>query len=501
MFQRPETWARWLVFLKALFALPMTADELEIYRYHTQRERPPSTPASEALALCGRRSGKTRIAAFIACFVAVFLDLRRYLSPGEQARILIICPDRRQARVAFGYCKAFLRGIAVFSELIERETNDVIELTNGVSIEIATCSSVSTRGYAVPLVVADEAAFWYSDTSSTPDKDILDAVRFAMAQFPQALLLMISSPWAKRGETYRVFRENFGKDDADALVWRGKSDEMNGTLPASFRQRQESRDSVVASVELDAEFHPDISTAFDRERMEALIDTGVCERAPVLAHGSHRIWTYKGFVDPAGGGGPDSYCAGVAHQDGKDGVVVLDAALEIRAPFNTEAASEQVADFFKRYGVTYVHGDHYAGEWPAQALRKNGISYEVSERTKSEIYLECIGHVITGRVRLLDNRRLLTQLTLLERRALPSGRVSVDHPRNGSDDLANAACGAILSAADIFRSVGDTGVIAGRSTMLDAFDRNVAPERYTSMFDRYEEAARSPLSDPALWSS
>jgi hypothetical protein len=41
------SWERWLVFLKALFAVEMTADELAIYEHHTGRRTPPSTSPSE----------------------------------------------------------------------------------------------------------------------------------------------------------------------------------------------------------------------------------------------------------------------------------------------------------------------------------------------------------------------------------------------------------------------------------------------------------------------
>ena len=52
-----------------------------------------------------------------------------------------------------------------------------------------------------------------------------------------------------------------------------------------------------------------------------------------------------------------------------------------------------------------------------------------------------------GKLELLDNRRLVTQLSNLERRTSRSGKDSIDHPPSGKDDLANAAAGALLLAA------------------------------------------------------
>jgi hypothetical protein len=42
----------------------------------------------------------------------------------------------------------------------------------------------------------------------------------------------------------------------------------------------------------------------------------------------------------------------------------------------------------------------------------------------------------------------VNQLAALQRRTSSSGKQSVDHPRNGADDLANSAAGALVLAAD-----------------------------------------------------
>ena len=56
-----DTWRRWRVFLKALFALPMDADDLVIYQQCTGRTDPPTEPVTEAALVVGRRGGKSRI--------------------------------------------------------------------------------------------------------------------------------------------------------------------------------------------------------------------------------------------------------------------------------------------------------------------------------------------------------------------------------------------------------------------------------------------------------
>lgn len=57
------SWAAWRVFLKALFGLELTADELVVYRRHTARDATPTAPGREAWVVVGRRGGKSRCTA------------------------------------------------------------------------------------------------------------------------------------------------------------------------------------------------------------------------------------------------------------------------------------------------------------------------------------------------------------------------------------------------------------------------------------------------------
>jgi hypothetical protein len=79
---RGGTWDAWRTFLAALFALPLTPEQLEVYQRHTGRSAPPTEPAQEAWLVCGRRAGKSLILATIAVFLAAFCDWRPFLGPG-----------------------------------------------------------------------------------------------------------------------------------------------------------------------------------------------------------------------------------------------------------------------------------------------------------------------------------------------------------------------------------------------------------------------------------
>src|ERR1700730_8358350 len=227
-FRDPATWAPWRAFLAVLFGLPLAEADLALYRQCTGRTAPPAGGTTEAWLVVGRRGGKSMILALIACYLAVFRDWRRYLSPGEVGTIKVIATDRRQARVIHRYCRALLTKVPALASLIERDDDDAITLTNGVAIEIQTASFRSVRGHTVIACLADELAYWRSDeTSANPDSEILAAIRPAMATIPRAMLLAASSPYARRGELWRAYRRHHGHDDAPALVWHAPTRTMN----------------------------------------------------------------------------------------------------------------------------------------------------------------------------------------------------------------------------------------------------------------------------------
>jgi hypothetical protein len=115
------------------------------------------------------------------------------LDNGERGTIMVIAADRRQARTIYRYVGAMLR-VPLLAALVQRQTEDTIDLTNGVTIEIAVASYKSVRGYTLIAALCDELAFWRVDEgSSNPDAEIIAALRPAMATVPGALLLCASS--------------------------------------------------------------------------------------------------------------------------------------------------------------------------------------------------------------------------------------------------------------------------------------------------------------------
>jgi hypothetical protein len=435
---RGPSWASWRAFLAALFALPMGAAAAAIYRAATGRHNCPASPFHEAALIVGRRGGKSRALATIAVFLATFRDYAQFLAPGEVATVAVLAANRAQARIIFRYIIGLLRGIPLLSSMVAGETGEAIELSNRVVIEIGTASFRTIRGYSFAAILCDEIAFWRSDeTSANPDTEILRALRPGMANIPGSILLMASSPYAKRGELYSAHRRHFGKDDARVLVWKADTATMNpGIDPAIISEAYES-DPEAARAEYGAEFRDDLADFVTREIVDACTAWGRSELPPEPGV------TYAAFCDPSGGAN-DAMTLAVAHL--RDGAVcVLDSVLEVRPPFDPERAVAECAAVLRRFGVTRVVGDRYASEWPKARFREHGIVFEQSARPKSDIYHDLLPLLNARRIELLEHPRLSAQLVGLERRTARGGRDSIDHTPGGHDDLANAAAGVLVN--------------------------------------------------------
>ena len=220
-----------MAFLCALFALPMSPEQLAIYRECTGRTVAPTAPLSEAWLVCGRRAGKSFMLALVAVFLSCFRDYRPYLQAGERATLLIIAADRKQSRVIFRYIAALLKGVPMLARLIERETAESIYLTNRVTIEVGTASHEATRGYVFAACLLDELAFFRTEDSASPDFEIIGRGSSGIFDDPwRDAALRVVSRIPAGGALWDAFSRHYGKDGAP-LVWKAATRTMNPTVP------------------------------------------------------------------------------------------------------------------------------------------------------------------------------------------------------------------------------------------------------------------------------
>lgn len=442
-----KSWAPWITFLKCVYGLKLTRAEEETFRRHTDRQKPPSTPAREVWVVAGRRGGKTIIASVVAVYTAAFRDFREHLAPGEQAVVMLLAADRRQSRVALNYIRGLLYEIPMLKALVRNETAERIELTTGAVIEVCTSNHRSVRGFSAAAVVADEVAFWPSDTdAASSDVETINALRPALSNIPGSLLIAISSPYARRGILWEQYRKNWGKDGSGVLVWQGATAAMNPSLDPRVIAEALEADPAAAAAEYLAEFRRDVESFVAREAVEGCVIPGRRELPPVPGVG------YIAHTDPSGGGS-DSFTLAIGHKE--TGRTVLDCLRERKPPFRPQDVVREFAETLKRYGCRSVSGDRYSAEWCASAFRAEGIAYRHCEKPRSDLYRELLPALNAGEVELLDRPKLIAQVVGLERRTGRGGRDVIDHGPSAHDDLANVVAGIVAQPG---RQPGDYGI-------------------------------------------
>jgi hypothetical protein len=284
-------------------------------------------------------------------------------------------------------------------------------------------------------VLADETAFWRSEESANPDSEILNALRPGMATIPGARMICIGSPYARRGEMWSAYRRYHGKDEAPVLVWKAPSRTMNPALPQRVVDEAMARDEAAARAEYLAEFRADIEAFVSREVVER------AQRSDPLELPFTRGNAYVAFVDPSGGG-PDGFTLAIGHKENRQ--VVVDAVRE-RKSMAPGAVVAEYASLLKTYNISRVTGDKYAGSWPEQEFARHGVTYVAANKPKSDLYVDALAVLNSGRVDLPPDPVLLTQFISLERRTSRAGRNSIDHPPGGHDDRANVVAGLIAT--------------------------------------------------------
>jgi hypothetical protein len=244
-YPRPA-WDSWRAFLAGLFGLPMTREQLAVFQACTGRSSQPRHRATEAWVVCGRRSGKSRIAALVATYLAALAKTDK-LAPGEWGTVLVCAVDRTQARVVFDSIRALLTEIPSLRSLVVAETAEALELRHRVRVEVRSSSFRRVRGVTLLAAVLDECAFMRDEASALPDLELYRALRPSLAT-TGGMILGISSPWAQRGLLWSKYRRHFGKD-GDVLVWQADSQRMNPTLPQQLIEEATEDDPEAAAAE------------------------------------------------------------------------------------------------------------------------------------------------------------------------------------------------------------------------------------------------------------
>jgi len=172
----------------------------------------------------------------------------------------------------------------------------------------------------------------------------------------ESMLIGISTAYRRDGLLYERWSKYFGKDSARTLVIQAESRALNPLLSQAEIDAALAEDPEAAKADYLSEWRDAVAGYLSRDLLDAAVEDGVTHRLFDAKHAGR----YVSFID-ASSGQADSFACAVAHPE--DQTVVLDAVLEIPAPFNPEAACLQVAALLRGFHLNATMGDDHAKGW------------------------------------------------------------------------------------------------------------------------------------------
>ena len=164
---------------KLIDGIPLVEQrEIELFKQCTGRTTLPTKPVRRLITLCGRRGGKDRFASAVSVWrAALCTDWRKHISAGEQAVLILLGADRKQAGILRKYCEGLLQVPLLAAEVV-RSTGEVIEFKNNASLEISTNDQRLVRGRSAIAVLGSECCHWRTDEyAASSDEEVVGAWR------------------------------------------------------------------------------------------------------------------------------------------------------------------------------------------------------------------------------------------------------------------------------------------------------------------------------------
>jgi hypothetical protein len=469
---------RWGATLAYLYGLPLSEHDLDLLAASTHRSRVAiGAHARRTLgrrrfrrfwARIGRRGRKSAVAALIAIYEAHWGWHERFILPGEQALVAVISKDLAGAAVVTRFVRLYLDALGIRYSTTRIGAVQIIEI-EGCQVGIATLASTSEapRGHALPVIILDEYAHHpegdeYAGTATA----LLEAAVPAQMQFPDSLLVGISTPLGKVGRFHEEVELSLGNDsDERSLAVEGASWDWGTVTEATVRA--ELTDPRLLAREGLAQPQVAALAAFPSDD----VDRAFLARVPAFEPAAKVL-----LLDPSSGGlstrdrftwAIASYCVDESgkwarHADGmfirgphdRDRFELPDwrplgppylALHEVGAfegGFSGSLTGDQIADelarISRRHGVRHAHSDQRESLFLTAALSRRSITLHCHTWTspsKAQAVTLVRRWLADGALSLpASATELKRELLAFEEVITPSGALTFGARRSGHDD-------------------------------------------------------------------
>jgi hypothetical protein len=416
-------------------------DVLGISLYPAQAEALMAMAVYQLVALaCGRRGGKSLLAAIWAVYDCTMRDLRKYQRKGETRYVLLVAASVPQARALFRTVADMCKAPMVAPLVVGEPTNDEIRLANNTVLRVVPCSSRSPRGLAASTVIFEELAS-YQDTNGYQSGDaVYRALEPSVSQFLEhGRIIALSSPRGQRGTFWNLHER--AKTSEVGFAMNLPTWELNPSIDRASLARIEDEDPDLFAQEYRASFTAIGGAYFHSGKLAE-----ATQPLPEHDHGTRVL-----ALDPAFS--QDDFGLAIACVPAHDETIVYIEHVEaLRRPgFN--AAMDYAAGLAKDWDVTRVVTDQMSSQAVVEELGKRGVTCHpvpwtgrsASGRSKPHRYGRVKQLLNQGRLILPDNAELrseFTEVAVRESATDPGFQIET----HGPDDQLDASIMAITEA-------------------------------------------------------
>ncbi len=423
------------VLLKVLYSLPLSWKEKRILKtispgYSQNGE------LLEAVWVLGARSGKSFLASIIALYEATRAKWKEHLSKGEGAYICIIATRQKQAEQVIGANVArLIENSPGLRNLIEGIYSTELVLKNGMRIISLPCNSTAGRGLPICAFILDEVGH-YQVEGIKADEGIYNSLRPRMAQFPNAKVILISTPSAKQGLLWSFFKEGF--DVPQRFTAQAPTTLMNPVIPEEFIDRERKRDPDYAAREFDAIFAERTASFFTDEMIQNSFS--------LLGDFSYKSgYSYYVGIDQSGLSGRDQFAVAVCYTEAD---IIRVSTVESYDTKDLDKVMSGVKKLKDLYHFSRVYIDKFASGWVAANLKTLGLQVEIRPALP-QIYQNLRTLMLARRIDICPNDSLKKALENTQSYYSKSNSLSIGHTRGseGHGDLADALATATFVAS------------------------------------------------------
>lgn len=376
-----------------------------------------------ALLLCGIRSAKSLIAAAAGVWLSQTCDLSQ-LGAGETARVPIVSLKLDLAQVVRRHLEGNVLAKPKLRALLVCEpTADTVTLRHpsGRPVEIMTVAGSKAGGSLVGRwlagIVFDEAPRMVgADEGVINLTDMRESI--AGRLLPGALELLIGSPWAPFGPAWELTQKGLGKPSRELVVVKAPAYRMNPVWWTAERCAElKKRNPDAYHTDVEAEFHSPEESLFPLAVLDA-ITRQQTHIAPEMGY------DYRAAMDPGTRGNAWTLVV-TTLRGGKKCLAYHRQWIGSKvAPLSPKEVLAEVAEDLKRYGITLVETDQYAGDALRDIAADAGLYLVVTDWTatkKVEVFTRLKTEAEAGLLELSPDPQIRADLIGTKRKITQNG--------------------------------------------------------------------------------